>query len=55
MLDMTLEGIRIDSVDIRGDFLVERQGDLTSLLQELKGRTIPEAITAVRHSRLRKT
>jgi lipoate-protein ligase A len=44
MLDLVLDGNHIESIAMRGDFLLERQEDLASLLQAMHGRTIPEAI-----------
>jgi lipoate-protein ligase A len=43
-LDLALEGDRIESIEVRGDFLLERQETLASFLHDARGRTIADAL-----------
>ncbi len=52
MLDLKLEGDCIEGMDVRGDFLLERQDLLASLLAGVKGQALPAAMTKIRQSGL---
>lgn len=52
ILDLELEGSRIEELGVRGDFLIERQELLADLSKSLRGRTIPEAQETIRQSGL---
>ena len=51
-LDLELEGDHIEGIAVRGDFLLERQDLLVSLLESVKGRGLSEAAGIVRRSAL---
>jgi lipoate---protein ligase len=52
MLDLELEGDRIEGMDVRGDFLLERQDLLASLLAGVKGQALPAAMAMIRQGGL---
>lgn len=52
LLDLTLEGDRIEGMEVRGDFLVARQDVLAAILDRLKGQRLPEAMEILRGSLL---
>ena len=51
-LDLELEGDRIEGMEVRGDFLLERQDVLAAILTSVKGRTLPEAMEFIGQSTL---
>lgn len=51
-LDLVLEGDRISSIEVGGDFLLARQETLASFLRSAKDRTIPEALEQLSQSSL---
>jgi lipoate-protein ligase A len=52
ILDLEMEGSRIEELAIRGDFLIEQQEMLTALAKSIQGRTIPEALEIIAQSGL---
>jgi hypothetical protein len=52
MLDLELEGDRIEKASIRGDFLLARQEDLVGLLARMKGQPLKGATELVRQGSL---
>ena len=52
LMDLAMEGDRIRSLAIQGDFLLERQDDLAVFLQASAGLRIPEAIDLLRQGTL---
>lgn len=52
LLDLALEGDRIRSLEVRGDFLLERQDRLAAFLQSAEGLEVPEAADLLRQAGL---
>lgn len=52
LLDLALDGDRIVTLDIRGDFLLGRQDRLAGFVQDAAGLRIPEAVERLRGSAL---
>ncbi len=51
-LDLELEGDRVEGIEVRGDFLLERQEVLASILERVQGQSLPEAMELIRRSAL---
>jgi lipoate---protein ligase len=52
LLDLELDGDRIEGMAVRGDFLLERQDLLSSLLAGVNGQVLPAAMAMIRQSGL---
>ena len=52
MLELVLEGDRIEGIGVRGDFLLERQDVLAAVLERVKGQTLPQAKAIIVRSAL---
>jgi len=52
LLDLQLEGDRIEGLEVRGDFLLGRQDVLASILESVQGRPVAEALALIRQSAL---
>lgn len=52
LLDLALDGDRIEAIDVRGDFLLERQDALVDLLRGAQGMSLTQALGLLRASPL---